>query len=113
MYLINSKISGMSRSLCFILSFMAVMMELALSSAPCLEDFSAAPAKHTAQAVPGLFSEQWDAPGRPPRPAFRPATATLGFQPDQTPTQIKSTAMTSDVSSDQVVDLERRQPGPT
>lgn len=59
-YLISSKISGMSRSRCFILSFMAVMMELALSSAPCLEDFSAAPAKHTTQAVPRLF---WAAAG--------------------------------------------------
>lgn len=54
-YLMSSKISGLSRSLCFILSFMAVMMELALSSAPCLEDFSAAPAKHTTQAVPRQF----------------------------------------------------------
>jgi hypothetical protein len=42
-YLISSKISGFSRSLFFIRSFMAVMILLALSSAPCLELFSAAP----------------------------------------------------------------------
>lgn len=42
-YLINSKISGFSRSLCFILSFIAVIIEFALSSAPCLLLFSAAP----------------------------------------------------------------------
>jgi len=44
-YLINSKISGFSRSLFFMRSFMAVMMLFALSSAPCFELFSAAPAK--------------------------------------------------------------------
>lgn len=43
-YLISSNISGLSRSRCFILSFIAVMMLFALSSAPCLELFSAAPA---------------------------------------------------------------------
>ena len=42
-YLINSKISGFSRSLFFMRSFMAVMMLFALSSAPCFELFSAAP----------------------------------------------------------------------
>jgi hypothetical protein len=42
-YLISSKISGFSRSLFFIRSFMAVMMLFALSSAPCFELFSAAP----------------------------------------------------------------------
>lgn len=42
---ISSKISGFSRSLCFILSFIAVMMLFALSSAPCFELFSAAPEK--------------------------------------------------------------------
>ena len=44
-YLINSKISGFSRSLFFMRSFMAVMILFALSSAPCFELFSAAPAK--------------------------------------------------------------------
>jgi hypothetical protein len=44
-YLISSKISGFSRSLFFMRSFMAVMMLFALSSAPCFELFSAAPAK--------------------------------------------------------------------
>lgn len=68
LYLINSKISGMSRSRCFILSFIAVMMELALSSAPCLEDFSAAPAKHTAQAMPTSSWQLRDAPGAGPPP---------------------------------------------
>lgn len=75
----SSKISGLSLSRCFILSFIAVMMELALSSAPCLDDFSAAPAKHTAQAVPRLFLLPWDAPGRPPRPAPTPATTSPGY----------------------------------
>lgn len=42
-YLISSKISGFSRSLCFIRSFIAVIMLFALSSAPCFELFSAAP----------------------------------------------------------------------
>lgn len=64
----SSKISGMSRSRCFIRSFMAVMMELALSSAPCLEDFSAAPAKHTTQAVPRLFLEAEGSAGTVPPP---------------------------------------------
>lgn len=41
----SSKISGFSISLCFILSFIAVIMLLALSSAPCFELFSAAPVK--------------------------------------------------------------------
>ena len=40
--LINSKISGFSFSLSFIRSLIAVTIELALSSAPCLLDFSAA-----------------------------------------------------------------------
>ena len=44
-YLIKSNTSGLSFSLSFILSFMAMMMVLALSSAPCLELFSAAPDK--------------------------------------------------------------------
>lgn len=44
---INSNISGLSRSRCFMRSFIAVIIELALSSAPCFELFSAAPAKHT------------------------------------------------------------------
>ena len=39
----SSNSSGLSRSLSFILSFMAMMMVLALSSAPCFELFSAAP----------------------------------------------------------------------
>ena len=39
----SSKISGLSLTLAFILSFMATMMALALSSAPCLALFSAAP----------------------------------------------------------------------
>lgn len=82
----SSKISGMSRSRCFILSFMAVMMELALSSAPCLEDFSAAPAKHTTQAVPKLFWIAAGCAGTAPRPAFKSATTTLGLQPGQKPT---------------------------
>ena len=43
-YLIVSKISGLAFSLSFIRSFMATMIVLALSSAPCLELFSAAPA---------------------------------------------------------------------
>ena len=42
-YLVSSKISGLSLTLAFILSFMATMMALALSSAPCLALFSAAP----------------------------------------------------------------------
>lgn len=42
-YLISSKISGFSLSRCFILSFIAVIILLALSSAPCFELFSAAP----------------------------------------------------------------------
>lgn len=42
-HLINSKISGFSFSLTFIRSLMAVTIELALSSAPCFELFSAAP----------------------------------------------------------------------
>lgn len=67
-YLISSKISGLSRSRSFILSFIAVMMELALSSAPCLEDFSAAPAKHTAQAMPTSSWQSRDAPGAAPPP---------------------------------------------
>ena len=44
-YLIRSNTSGFSFSRSFILSFMAMMMVLALSSAPCLELFSAAPDK--------------------------------------------------------------------
>lgn len=40
---ISSNISGFSRSLCFIRSFIAVIMLFALSSAPCFELFSAAP----------------------------------------------------------------------
>lgn len=44
-YRISSKISGFSRSRCFMRSFMAVMIELALSSAPCFELFSAAPVR--------------------------------------------------------------------
>lgn len=43
LYLISSNISGFSRSLCFIRSFIAVMIVFALSSAPCFELFSAAP----------------------------------------------------------------------
>ena len=42
-YLINSNISGLSLSRTFILSFIAIIILLALSSAPCLELFSAAP----------------------------------------------------------------------
>lgn len=42
---ISSKISGFSRSLCFILSFIAVIMLFALSSAPCFVLFSAAPVR--------------------------------------------------------------------
>lgn len=42
-YLINSNISGFSCSRCFIRSRIAVIIEFALSSAPCLELFSAAP----------------------------------------------------------------------
>lgn len=41
----SSKISGLFRSRVFILSFIAVMMICVLSSAPCLELFSAAPDK--------------------------------------------------------------------
>lgn len=40
----TSNTSGLFRSLIFILSFMAVMMVRVLSSAPCFELFSAAPA---------------------------------------------------------------------
>lgn len=39
----SSNISGFSLSLCFIRSFIAVIILFALSSAPCLELFSAAP----------------------------------------------------------------------
>lgn len=46
-YLSNSNISGLSQTRCFILSCIAVMTDCALSSAPCFELFSAAPAKHT------------------------------------------------------------------
>ena len=46
-YLIVSKISGFEASLSFILSFMAMMIVLALSSAPCFELFSAAPELRT------------------------------------------------------------------
>lgn len=53
---ICSKISGLSRSRCFIRSFIAVIIELALSSAPCFDDFSAAPANDTTQAMQGLFA---------------------------------------------------------
>ena len=42
-YLISSNISGFCCSRSFIRSLMAFTMELALSSAPCLELFSAAP----------------------------------------------------------------------
>ena len=42
-YLISSNISGFCCSRSFIRSLMALTMELALSSAPCLELFSAAP----------------------------------------------------------------------
>ena len=42
-HLINSKISGFCLSRCFMISFMAVIILLALSSAPCLQLFSAAP----------------------------------------------------------------------
>lgn len=83
MYLMSSKISGLSLSRCFILSFIAVIIELALSSAPCLEDFSAAPAKHTAQAVPTLLIGAAGCAGRAPRPAVRPATTTHRTRPDQ------------------------------
>ena len=41
----SSKISGLLRSRCFMRSFMAVMMICVLSSAPCFELFSAAPAE--------------------------------------------------------------------
>ena len=41
--MISSKISGLFLSLIFILSLMAMMMFWVLSSAPCLELFSAAP----------------------------------------------------------------------
>jgi len=41
--LMSSKISGWSRSRCNILSFIACIIDIALSSAPCLELFSAAP----------------------------------------------------------------------
>lgn len=46
-YLSNSNISGLSQTRCFMRSCIAVMTDCALSSAPCLELFSAAPAKHT------------------------------------------------------------------
>lgn len=42
-HLMSSKISGLFLSLIFILSLMAIMMFWVLSSAPCLELFSAAP----------------------------------------------------------------------
>ena len=45
-YLMRSKTSGLSRSLSFMRSFMAMIMVLALSSAPCFELFSAAPRKN-------------------------------------------------------------------
>lgn len=44
-YLMSSKISGWSRSRCNIRSFIACMIDMALSSAPCLELFSAAPVR--------------------------------------------------------------------
>ena len=44
-HLMRSNTSGLSRSLSFMRSFMAMMMVFALSSAPCLELFSAAPGK--------------------------------------------------------------------
>ena len=43
-YRMSSKISGLLRSRVFMRSFMAVMMACVLTSAPCLELFSAAPA---------------------------------------------------------------------
>lgn len=46
-YLSNSNISGLSQTRCFMRSCIAVITDCALSSAPCLELFSAAPAKHT------------------------------------------------------------------
>lgn len=76
----SSKISGMSLSRCFIRSFIAVIMELALSSAPCLDDFSAAPAKHTAQAVPIVLGRTGCA-RTAARPAPRLATAQRGHDP--------------------------------
>lgn len=87
-YLISSKISGLSRSRCFILSFIAVMMELALSSAPCFDDFSAAPAKHTAQAMPTSSWQLRDAPGVGPRPAPKPTADNSQPRPDKNPTSL-------------------------
>lgn len=46
-YLSNSNISGLSQTRCFMRSCIAVITDCALSSAPCFELFSAAPAKHT------------------------------------------------------------------
>lgn len=48
-YLMSSKMSGFSSTLAFMRSFMATMMALALSSAPCLALFSAAPAGKEAE----------------------------------------------------------------
>lgn len=48
-HLISSKISGFSCSRCFMRSRIAVMIELALSSAPCFELFSAAPKRNKYQ----------------------------------------------------------------
>lgn len=61
LYLISSNISGFSRSLCFILSFIAVMIVFALSSAPCFELFSAAP---TNKKIPCLLSILCNTRGR-------------------------------------------------
>jgi hypothetical protein len=54
-YRMSSKISGLVRSRCFILSFMAVMMICVLSSAPCLELFSAAPLRE----IQAIFKRNW------------------------------------------------------
>lgn len=99
----SSKISGLSLSRCFILSFMAVMMELALSSAPCFEDFSAAPAKHTAQAVLTLPLVLRDAPGRLPRPAPTPATTTPGYNL----TRIQLQSLLTQITEVLMLDLTR------
>lgn len=48
-HLMSSKISGLFLSLIFILSLMAIMMFWVLSSAPCLELFSAAPKEEKTQ----------------------------------------------------------------
>ena len=56
LYLMSSKISGFSSTRVFILSFMATMIALALSSAPCFALFSAAPRKASRKGKPVRWS---------------------------------------------------------